>query len=182
MKSNRKEFIKQAGFGLLGIHSMTQIFSQSASQDKAVVIHADEGETYWIGNRNSPLTIQIAKDLQGNKSLSFCRELIAPTEGIPLHKHLNEDELIFIHTGQGLLTLDEEEIIVKTGSVALVPKGLWHRLQNTGNETLTMVFSYSPAGFEGYFREMGSPAGTPWQPKSAEEYKILNEKWGIVYK
>ncbi|WP_227588243.1 hypothetical protein [Chryseobacterium sp. MFBS3-17] len=45
-----------------------------------------------------------------------------------------------------------------------------------------MVFIYSPAGFEGYFRELGSPAGTPWQPKTPEEFVALDKKWGIVYK
>ena len=45
-----------------------------------------------------------------------------------------------------------------------------------------MAFAYSPAGFEGYFRELGTPAGTPWKPKSKEEFGRLDKKWGIVYK
>lgn len=167
---------------LLGLMTVPQLFARSAQHGNAVVVHADEGETYWIGERNSLLTIKVAKDKQGNETASFCTELIAPGEGVPLHKHLNEDELIFIHRGEGTLTLDDVEWIVKEGSVALVPKGMWHRLFNSGKETLTMVFSYTPAGFEGYFREMGSPEGTPWQPQNQEFYTQLNKKWGIVYR
>lgn len=182
MKTNRKKFLNSSALSLFGFLTLPELFGKSTHEGTAVVVHADEGESYWIGKRNSPLTIKIAKDKKGNETMSFCRELIAPGEGIPVHKHLNEDELIFVHRGEGTLTIDDSKIIVKEGSVALIPKGVWHSMFNSGKETLSMVFSYSPAGFEGYFREMGSPAGTPWQPQTPEFYKQLNEKWGIVYK
>lgn len=184
MKSNRKQFLQQGLAGLLGLVAAPQLMSapSQGSPGKGLVVHAGEGETYWIGERNSPLTIKIARDRQGLASMCFCTEEIAPGEGVPIHKHANEDELIFIHTGEGVLTLGDEEIVVRRGSVALVPKNEWHGLKNTGLETLVMVFSYSPAGFEGYFRELGSPAGMPWQPKSPEEFARLDKKWGIVYK
>lgn len=181
MRQSRKQFIKAGSVGFFGLLTSPELFGMS-NTGGAVVVHAGEGETYWIGRRNSPLTIKIAKDKQGNETISFCTEEIAAGEGIPVHKHLNEDELIFLHTGEGVITIDEKEIPVKTGSVAFIPKGLWHGIKNTGTGILTMVFSYSPAGFEGYFREMGSAAGTPWQAKTKEEYDALNKKWGIIYK
>jgi mannose-6-phosphate isomerase-like protein (cupin superfamily) len=61
--------------------------------------------------------------------------------------HLNNDELIFIHKGEGEFTLGEQIVAVKTGTVVFVPRGVWHGLQNTGEENLLMVFQYSPAGF-----------------------------------
>lgn len=57
-----------------------------------------------------------------------------------IHKHLNNDELIFIHRGEDTLTLDEQSIEVKAGTVAFVPRGVWHGLDNTGKENLLMVF------------------------------------------
>ncbi len=182
MKQSRKKFIQASSLGFFSLLVSSDLLALDAAAGEAVVVHAGEGETYWIGQRNSPLTIKIAKDRQGNKTMCFCTEEIAPGEGIPVHKHLNEDELIFIHTGEGVLIVDEKEVSVKKGSAALIPKKLWHAIKNTGTETLIMVFSYSPAGFEGYFRELGSPVGTPWQPKTKEAFKKLDKKWGIVYK
>ena len=182
MTQSRKQFLNtcaSAGFGIL---LPFEPVVNGSGDSQPVIMHSDEGETYWIGMRNSPLTIKIAKDIQGNSSMSFCSEEIEPDEGIPVHKHLNEDELIFLHTGEGILTVGDKEVHVKQGSVAFVPKDAWHAMRNVGKEKLIMVFSYSPAGFEGYFREFGSPVGTSWQPKTPGEYERLNKKWGIVYK
>ena len=182
MIQTRKQFLNTASFSMFGLLIAPNLLSNEISEGKPVIMHADEGETYWIGMRNSPLTIKIAKDHGNNTSMSLCTELIAPAEDVPVHKHLNEDELIFIHTGEGMLTVGDDDIPVRKGSVALIPKGIWHGLKNIGSDPLLMVFSYSPAGFEGYFRELGSPAGTPWQPKSKEAFEKLDKKWGIVYR
>ena len=57
-------------------------------------------------------------------AVSFCVEDQSPGRKMRIHKHLNNDELIFIHKGEGTLTLDEELIKVKTGDVVFVPRGL----------------------------------------------------------
>ena len=99
-----------------------------------------------------------------------------------MHKHLNEDELIFLHKGSGLFTLGDKQYPIKEGSVALVPKGVWHGLQNNGSENIEMRFAYTPSGFEGFFREVGTPVGQPFIKKTIDERKVIAKKWGIVYK
>ena len=66
----------------------------------------------------------------------FVLKTKVPGRKMRIHKHLNNDELIFIHKGEGTLTLDEQSIQVKTGDVAFVPRGTWHGLDNTGKENL----------------------------------------------
>lgn len=99
-----------------------------------------------------------------------------------VHKHLYNDELIFIHKGEGTLTLDEELVEAKTGDVIFVPRGIWHGLDNTGKENLIMVFQYSPAGFEEYFIENGTPAGQPDKIRTEDEYAMTEKNYGMVYK
>ena len=50
-------------------------------------------------------------------------EDMIPGRKMRIHKHLNNDELIFIHKGEGTFTLDEQSIEVKTGTVVFVPRG-----------------------------------------------------------
>ena len=158
-------------------------FARSASnEDKGLVVREDEGIHILTGRRKVPITVKISKTKQGIDGISFCVEDQSPGRKMRVHKHLNNDELIFIHKGEGTLTLDEESIEVKTGDVVFVPRGVWHGLDNTGKENLLMVFQYSPAGFEEYFIENGTLVGMPAKEKSEEEYAITEKKYGMVYK
>jgi len=158
-------------------------FAKSTSNnDKGIVVREAEGIHILTGRRKVPITIKISKAKHGVDGISFCVEDQSPGRKMRIHKHLNNDELIFIHKGEGTLTLDEESIEVKTGDVVFVPRGIWHGLDNTGKENLLMVFQYSPAGFEEYFIENGTPVGMPAKEKTEEEYAITEKKYGMVYK
>lgn len=158
-------------------------FGKSGSYiDKGIVVRENEGTHILMGSRKIPITIKISKSKDGVDAFSFCVEDQSPGRKMRIHKHLDNDELIFIHKGEGRLTLGDESIEVKTGDVAFVPKGTWHALDNTGKENLLMVFQYSPAGFEEYFIEKGTLAGKPIKEKTEEEYAIIEKKYGMVYK
>jgi mannose-6-phosphate isomerase-like protein (cupin superfamily) len=152
------------------------------NKDKGIVVRENEGTHILTGRRKVPINIKISKAKHGVEGISFCVEEQSPGLKMRIHKHLNNDELIFIHKGQGTLTLDDQSIQVKTGDVAFVPRGTWHGLENTGEEKLLMIFQYSPAGFEEYFIENGTLEGMPAKRKTEEEYAITEKKYGIVYK
>jgi mannose-6-phosphate isomerase-like protein (cupin superfamily) len=154
----------------------------TSSNDKGIVVRDDEGIHIITGRRKVPVTIKISKTKHGVEGISFCVEDQSPGRKMRVHKHLNNDELIFIHKGEGTLTLDEKTLEVKSGDVAFVPRGTWHGLDNTGKENLLMVFQYSPAGFEEYFMENGTLAGMPAKEKTEEEYAVTERKYGMVYK
>ncbi len=152
-----------------------------ANIDKGIVVHENEG-THILTRRKVPITIKISKAKHAIDGLSFCVEDQSPGRKMRVHKHLNNDELIFIHKGEGTMTLGDESIQVKTGDVVFVPRNTWHGLDNTGKENLLMVFQYSPAGFEEYFMENGSLVGDPPKERTDEEYALSEKKYGMVYK
>jgi len=154
----------------------------ATNTDSGVVVREDEGIHILTGRRKVPITIKISKAKHGIDGISFCVEDQSPGRKMRIHKHLNNDELIFIHKGEGTLTLDGETIQVKTGDVVFVPRGTWHGLDNTGNENLLMAFQYSPAGFEEYFIENGTLVGMPTKERTEEEYATSEKKYGMVYK
>jgi mannose-6-phosphate isomerase-like protein (cupin superfamily) len=94
-------------------------FSQSASgNDKGLIVREAEG-IHILTRRKVPITIKISKTKHGIEGISFCTEDMTPGRKMRIHKHLDNDELIFIHKGEGTLTLDEQLVEVKTGDVAL---------------------------------------------------------------
>lgn len=185
MKGNRRQFLKYAGLSGMATSLPFAAAFSSGRVEAAVegfVIDVEEQEQYYIAGRQAPVRIIVDKSNRGLDNISLCMEEIVPGDGIPVHKHLNEDEVVYIQKGSGIFTLGDKEYSVKEGSVAFVPKGGWHGLRNTGTEDLHMLFSFSPAGFEGYFREIGVPKCVAWKDKTAEEFAAINQKYGIVYK
>ena len=183
----RKKFIQQSSLGVFSFFSPQFAFSKLSDEDfRGIVLNEEEGEVLqWpdrvTGDGTARVTIKIAK-INGSKTISFLSESFIPGDAINIHKHSNEDELIFIHRGSGILTLGEREYAVRDGAVALVSKGVWHGLKNTGRENIEMRFGYTPSGFEGYFRELGTPLGQPFVRRSKEEKRIIGLKYGMIRK
>jgi mannose-6-phosphate isomerase-like protein (cupin superfamily) len=182
----RRKFLQTgvAGFCTALFASLPKIsFTKPATDTgKGIVVRESEGVHILSGRRKVPITVKISKARNGVDAISFCMEEMTPGRKMRIHKHLVNDELIFIHKGQGTMTLDEEHIEVKTGDVVFVPRGVWHGLDNTGNENLLMAFQYTPAGFEEYFIENGTPVGMPPKEKTEAEYAITEKKYGMVYR
>lgn len=106
-------------FGSLPKPGLSQSFS---ADDKAIVVREEEG-IHILTRRKVPITIKISKKKYGVDNISFCVEEMIPGRKMRVHKHLYNDELIFIHKGEGTLTLDEELVEAKTGDVIFVPGG-----------------------------------------------------------
>ena len=186
IQNQRRNLLK---FGLASLTAAISLglsklaFAKSPFKNvQAVVVHEDEGKHIIMGRSKAQMTIKISRADHGIESVSFCTEDIVPGRKIRVHKHLSNDEVIFIQSGEGILTLDEKTIYVKTGSVAFVPRGVWHGLENSGTENIRMVFHYTPAGFEEYFVENGTVVGSPMKTRSREEYAATEKKYGMVHK
>lgn len=180
--NTRKQFIELGAAGFISCLLLPlPAFSNETPKFEGLIVAEEEGEALMIRNGTTIVRIKVAK-IQGSASICFLSESILPGEAIPVHKHANEDELIFLHKGTGLFTLGEKQYPVNEGAVAVVPKGIWHGLQNTGTENIEMRFAYTPSGFEGFFREVGTPAGQPFVKRSTEEKRAIAKKWGMTHK
>ena len=180
--TSRRQFLQIGSLGFLSSLILPlAAHVKNTSSFSGLVVSEDEGEAFQMRDGTAIIRIKIAKS-QGAESISFLSESFKPGDALPVHKHLNEDELIFLHKGSGLFTLGDTQHEIKEGAVALVPKDVWHGLQNTGNENIEMRFGYTPSGFEGFFREVGTPVGQPFIQKTFEERRTIAKKWGMIYK
>ena len=180
--NSRKQFIQNGTFGILsGLMLPTLAFAEIFTDFEGLVVNEDEGEAVRMRDGTSIVHIKIAKS-QGSDSICFLSESFRPGDFLPVHKHMNEDELIFIHKGSGVFTLGDKEYQVNEGAVIIVPKGKWHGLKNTGGINIEMRMAYTPSGFENFFREVGQPVGQPFVQKTMEERRAIAKKWGMIYK
>ncbi len=148
---------------------------------RAYILAVDEGESLLLGSRHAPLIIKVCP-ATGSPNLSAIMEHIAPGDGIPVHLHQSEDEIIFIYAGEGLQRLGETEYAVAAGSLVYIPRGTWHGLRNSATTgDLTIVAVFTPTGMEGYFRAIGSKPSEEYQPLTPEQEEKIEQLHGIRY-
>ena len=128
------------------------------------------------------MRIKIDSRTATGATMSMVISEVSPGANIPIHLHLNEDELIFIHTGAGIVTLGEREVRSSAGAMLYAPKGVWHGIENTGSATLTWCAIWSPPGFEQFFRETGVPPDFVGASPTPAQIAESARKYGMVFK
>jgi glyoxylate utilization-related uncharacterized protein len=81
--------------------------------------------------------------------------------GPPPHRHLQEDELFYVFDGRLSFTAGDETRTVSAGESVFVPRGITHSYRNVGEADVRMIAIYTPAGMEGWFREVCTPVDDP---------------------
>jgi len=178
----RRTFLKNSALGVSSVAfvSFNDLLAKG-STDVVVVKQPEEYETFFV-RENTPITFNISKNKDGVSSVSLLTEELVSGSVIPMHKHLQADEFFFFHQGTGNFIVEEKTFLFKAGTTAFVPKNTWHSLQNTSDEKVIFSFGFSPAGFEDFFREIGTPKGQEFKQKSEEERNAIAKKYGMVFK
>jgi quercetin dioxygenase-like cupin family protein len=90
--------------------------------------------------------------------------LVGPGGGPPPHRHLAENELSTITEGSISFTAGDETRSVSAGQSIFVPRGTRHLYRNEKTKPASMIAVYTPAGMEGWFREVCTPVDDPARP------------------
>jgi mannose-6-phosphate isomerase-like protein (cupin superfamily) len=79
-----------------------------------------------------------------NLSLVFRKRVLKPGSGIGYHEQ-REDEIYYVLSGRGMMTLDGKEVEVGPGTAILTRTGSSHGLKVLGNEDLVIIINYLSA-------------------------------------
>ncbi len=71
----------------------------------------------------------------------------------PAHVHHEHEECFYVIEGQYTFTVGTERLEAPAGSVVFIPRGTRHSF--TRGENARALVYVSPAGLEGFFRELG---------------------------
>lgn len=105
-------------------------------------------------------------------------EEIAPLD-TPLHVHEREDELFYVLEGEHVFQVGEREFRVGPDGVVFAPRGIPHAHRRVVPRTGRMLTLTSPAGFEGFFREIAAAAGDG--SASPDAYARVSERYGVTW-
>jgi quercetin dioxygenase-like cupin family protein len=116
------------------------------------------GEAYW--GPGDMYTFHVTGAESGGAMFAFdC--VVAPGGGPPPHRHLAEDELFYLYDGSIEFSAGGETKLVSASESIFVPKGLGHSYRNIGDSSALMLTIYTPAGMEGWFREVFEQVDDP---------------------
>jgi len=73
---------------------------------------------------------------------------------VPPHVHTLEDEYSIVLEGEIGFRSDDREVVLGVGGYIIKPRGEVHAMWNAGSVPARMIEVISPAGFEGFFREL----------------------------
>jgi quercetin dioxygenase-like cupin family protein len=117
---------------------------------------AAEAEIVWMpGGVRTEIRLS-GKDTDG----AFCLLLDDPPAGwsLPPHIHTGAAETIHVLEGEFETTVDGVTERTGPGQTVHIPAGVVHSGGNVGDGSGRRLLTFSPAGMEEFFREIGAPS------------------------
>ena len=113
--------------------------------------------------------------------------LVGAGGGPPPHRHLAEDELFYVISGAISFSTTDEPVIVSAGQSVFVPRRTRHAYRNISGADARMIAVYTPAGMEGWFREVYEPvvdfsdAPPPVTPEMLERMLEAGPRYNVEW-
>ncbi|MEO8335869.1 MAG: cupin domain-containing protein [bacterium] len=167
-----------------GASPATSANAATAALSEGLVLQIDEGERRVRRNAGKgPFILKVDRQNGASPDLVMGYEEIAPGAEIQPHTHLIADEILFVHKGTGVASLDSRQSPVKAGATVYIPRNVQITVRNTGAEPLGVAFIFSKPGFEELMRENSVLEGQPVPPMTAEERANIRARnsWHTVY-
>ena len=136
-----------------------------SSGAKILVLEREQGEKRVrrprekMPNPTSEFILKVTAQNSGSQHLVLGTETIPPGGVIPKHRHLGQDEILFLQTGSARISLNGQDYEVHAGGMAFFPLNTWVSLRNTGTAPIQLIFIFSAPGFDEYMRCSSVPEG-----------------------
>jgi quercetin dioxygenase-like cupin family protein len=162
-----------------------QSSSGTASQvaPKPLLLEKNEGERrIWREPPPGDFVLKVSPRNNGSQHLVMGTEDMHPGDEFPMHKHLGQDEILYIVTGTVHAHVGDQERDVHAGGTVFIPARTWVNVKNAGTETASVVFVFSAPGFENYMRCDSVLPDEKVIPLSEEAQKACSHEGHVIYK
>ena len=123
---------------LLGTPLGAQVFDHGSIIEHDSTVAKEEPGTHNGGGQTTGYSF--FKDVPHLK-LVFRKRALKPGSGVGLHEQ-KEDEIYYVLSGRGQMTLDGQTYDVTPGTAVLTRTGSSHSLKQIGNEDLVVLINY----------------------------------------
>jgi quercetin dioxygenase-like cupin family protein len=157
--------------------------STAQAAAKPLLLEKDEGERrIWREPPPGDFVLKVSPKNNGSQHLVMGTEDMHPGDEFPMHKHLGQDEILYILKGSVHAHVGDQERDVHAGGIVFIPALTWVNVKNEGTDTASVVFVFSAPGFEDYMRCDSVLPNKKVTPLSPEQMKECEHKGHVIYK
>lgn len=118
----------------------------------------------------------------GSPDFWFGTETLPSGAGIPYHRHLHEDEVLYIFSGSAHVNVGSLHGDAHPGAIIFIPRDTWVSLQPIGKKPISLLFAFNAPGFDRYMRCESVPLGQQGQPVTLEEDRHCTKMGDVEYR
>ncbi len=157
----------------------TGVIAQSGSAAvRGYVLGPDEGEAITVPNGR---VVVKADPRTGSARFAMGTQLLTPGNGIAMHLHEVEDEVLYLNEGARTVVVGDSTKAVVKGTTVYIPHGVWHGVMRANDEA-KVIWIVSPPGLEEYFRDVGTAPGEPPRTLTPDRLAEIRRKHGMQSK
>lgn len=142
---------------------------------------------YWPAAGQEPeklrvLGLDMTIKIDGQKTggaMTVLDTIVPPGGGPPMHIHSREDELFYVIEGRFKFWHGDHAMEIDPGGVVFLPRNGRHTYQNVGTSPGRLLTIITPAGFEGFFREVAKRDLSV--PKDIKELNVVANEYGLQF-
>ncbi|HEX8463249.1 MAG TPA: cupin domain-containing protein [Abditibacterium sp.] len=96
-------------------------------------------------DQTEPFTTADGSTIREIQNQSLAEAILAPGQSTVAHFHPRAEEIYFILTGSGTMTIDDATRKVRVGDAIAIPSGQIHQILNDGETELRFLCCCAPA-------------------------------------
>jgi len=183
-------------FGLFtfGTPSASEVAATAAATEHPVIVGQGQGDArVWRPlvsespadqklDEATPFIIKIDHTHGGSPDFWFGTETLPPGAGIPYHRHLHEDEVLYIVSGNAHVHVGSLEGDAGPGAIVFIPRDTWVSVRHTAKKPLSLLFAFNAPGFDRYMRCESSPLGERARLVTPQEDQRCQKAGDVQYR
>jgi len=163
--------------------AQSSLATTSQAAPRPLLLEKNEGERrIWREPPPGEFVLKVSPKNNGSRRLVMGTEDMSPGDEFPTHKHLGQDEILFIEKGTVHVHVGDQERDLHAGGTVFIPAYSWVSVKNAGTETVSVVFVFSAPGFENYMRCDSVLPEEKVIPLSTEGLKGCGHEGHVIYK
>ncbi len=146
------------------------------TEAQAYVLRSGEGEA--LGDNR----LIKASPNSGTKAAVVVLDQLQPsfTTGPDFHRHDNADEVFYVISGKGAVTVSDQEHALAAGDIAFVPNGMNHIISVSSDGPMELLFFLDEPGLDEWFRLAHAQYFSTGTPLTAEACNEIGDRLAMT--